>query len=356
MLRRAAFICAIVSGAALPASASAVTPRYALETCSRVALVDATTGEKIRGAEDLAVDSVRQRLIVSAHDRRAVAKAASKGAAEVPEGGIYAVAFDALRAGEAPAAPLVAPETIDGGLRPHGLIHLPQTDEIAFVNRAYQKIAGKWRLQSNVERIAARDGAPVAEPSPAHCAANDLVADESGLLVSFDHGACNWRRSLEDAFVLRRSGVSDEKGATLFDGASYANGLARLDDGSIAMAATRERALLILEGPGRLKEARRIALPGGPDNLTMSGDKIVAAVHPSTMRLAASLKLGIGEAPSRVVKVDPADGSVDLLFDDPSGKTFAGATVAVERDGVLILGSATDEGLLVCSGSEPAKS
>ena len=156
--------------------------------------------------------------------------------------------------------------------------------------------------------------------------------------------------------MLRRSGLSDEKGAALFDGASYANGLARLDDGSIAMAATRERALLVLEGPGELKEGRRIALPGGPDNLTMSGDKIVAAVHPSTMRLAAALKLGIGKAPSRVVKVDPANGFVDLLFDDPSGKTFAGATVAVERDGALILGSATDEGLLVCNGPAQPRS
>jgi len=59
-------------------------------------------------------------------------------------------------------------------------------------------------------------------------------------------------------------------------------------------------------------------------------------------------RLGIGAAPSRIVEADPSTGRVDILFDDPKGKTFSAATVAVEtRDG-LIAGSVLDEGVLVC--------
>jgi hypothetical protein len=79
-------------------------------------------------------------------------------------------------------------------------------------------------------------------------------------------------------------------------------------------------------------------------------------VHPSIWRYAAALKLGLGKAPSRVVRIDPASAEVEVVFDDPRGDVFAGATVAVERDDVLILGSATDEGLLVCNGGEASES
>jgi hypothetical protein len=340
--------------AASLANALAAVPRYAAETCSRVALVDTATGDAIRGAEDLAVDSGHDRLIVSAHDRRAVAKAVSARAGDVPQGGIYAVSFSDIRdgLGKVAAAPLVDPASVPGGLRPHGVAYIPQTDEIAFVNRAYQKIDGRWRLTPKIVRVGVGDGAAGGEQKPTHCAANDLIADEAGLLVSFDHGDCGgWRRSLEEALVLRRSGVSDENGAPLFDGAAYANGLLQLVDGSIAVAATREKALLILDRSGAAAPGRRIALPGGPDNLTPSNDEVVAAVHPSTLRLAAALRLGLGKAPSRAVKIDPATGDVRVLFDDPTGRLFSGASVAVERDGVLILGSAIDEGLLVCHGA-----
>lgn len=359
MLRSASVIgaAALCASCAAQSSVPASPPTYAAESCSRVALVDAASGERIRGAEDLAVDSGGDRLIVSAHDRRAVARAVWAQAAQAPQGGVYAVAFDVLRAGagEAAASPLIAAGAVAGGLRPHGVVYIPQTDEIAFVNRGYQKINGRLRLQSNIVRASAREDGSVHADAPSHCAANDLIADDVGLLVSFDHGACDWRRSVEDVFRLRRSGVADAKGAALFDSAAYANGLARLDDGALAIGATRENALLILAGPGDMNETRRIALPGGPDNLTTSGEKIIAAVHPSTMRLAAALRLGLGKAPSRVVKVDPASGAMELLFDDPTGRVFSGATVAVEREGALILGSATDEGLLVCRSAEPAR-
>ena len=94
-------------------------------------------------------------------------------------------------------------------------------------------------------------------------------------------------------------------------------------------------------------------VPGGPDNLTVSSDGgIVAAVHPSLMAIGLNRRLGVGKAASRIVKIDPETGAVEILFNDPHGELFSAATVAAEWNGGLILGSVTDEGLLFCKGAE----
>ena len=325
-------------------------PEYQLDQCRRVALQDSRSGGRIVGAEDLAIDPVRGRLLLSAFDRRAVAKAVSTGALSVPEGGLYGVSLADVARDDGDrlvAARLVDADAYPGGLRPHGLAYLPQSDEVAFVNKGYRRSGDGWARDTNVVRVSARDGAALSSSS-AHCAANDVTGDISGLVFTFDHASCGWRASLEDALLLRRSGVGVGNGPALFDRAAYANGIVGLDDGVIAVAATREKAIVVLSGEGTLRETKRIALPGGPDNLTLSDDGIVAAVHPSILRLAVSSKLGLGAAPSRVLKVDPATGAAVLLFEDRTGRLFSGATVAVERGDMLIVGSATDEGLLVC--------
>ena len=66
------------------------------------------------------------------------------------------------------------------------------------------------------------------------------------------------------------------------------------------------------------------------------------------MLMALHRRLGIGRAPSRIIKANPQTGAVEILFDDPDGALFSAATVAVEWAGALIAGSVTDEGLLVC--------
>jgi hypothetical protein len=331
---------------------------YPSTNCSRVALIDSATGASVRGAEDLDIDAARGRLIVSAYDRRAAEKAAH-GPSTPPEGGLYVVRLERLGGAEAAATPLVPPGAIAGGLRPHGVAYISTADEIAFVNRAYAREGRGWRLAPRIERVGAADGSRL-DPLTAHCAANDLVATEAGLLVTFDHGACDWRAGLEDVLSLRRAGVVPTTGGEpLFSGASYANGVIAAADGALALAATRENALLMLRlsEDGAWRASSRVKLPGGPDNLTRGDSgRIIAAVHPSTLRLAAARKLGLGKASSRIVAIDPATGGVALLFDDPTGKVFSAATVAVEREGALILGSVLEEGLLVCRRSSAPKS
>ncbi len=334
--------------------------RFAPETCRRVALVDGAAGASVRGAEDLAVDAGTRRLFISAYDRRAVERAARRGARAVPEGGIYQVSLATLLgagalgagAGALTVSPAAAADEIPGGLRPHGLSFDALADEIVFINRAYQKIDGKWRMTPRIERVGARGEAFIGRSEAARCGANDVHALAGQTLASFDHAACGWRAGLEDVFALRRSGVVDGD-YVLFDRARFANGLARTPAGDIVLAATRERAVYVMDETAEgLRPRRRIEVPGGPDNLTVAADgSVVAAVHPSLVRMGAHRKLGLGRAPSRIVRADPDTGRVEVLFDDPKGKLFSAATVGVLWNGALIAGSVLDEGLLVCKRS-----
>jgi len=326
---------------------------YSLDQCRRVAVIDAATGLAIRGAEDFAPDFANGRLFFTAYDRRAVERAARKGREALPGGGVYTVAladFFEPGATSVRAATLAVLSDITGGLHPHGLSYDPKTDEIAFINRAYRYTGRKWEMTPQLHRIGAGGEIFVGDAGAAPCAANDVLIDGERTWTSFDHAYCNWRAGVEDIFGQKRSGVADYEGTPLFMGASFANGLERLSGDKIIMAATRENALLILqENANGLEEVKRIKTPGGPDNITIAYDgAVIAAVHPSLLRLAFNRKFGLGKAPSRIVKVTPASHGVAILFDDRKGSLFSAATVAIETIDGLIAGSVTDKGVLVC--------
>lgn len=324
--------------------------RYGADDCRRVALVDAATGAAVRGAEDLALDLEGGRLFVSAYDRRAVEKAAARKAATLPQGGLYAVSLGVLfdpQTDEVKTASLANPADFAGGLRPHGVSYDPENHELVFVNRTYAREGRAWKMTPRLQRIGANGEVYVGAPRAVHCAANDVAADGQRVFASFDHGSCGVGAGLENVFGLKRSGVARD-GETLFGNARFANGLARRSNGDLVMAATREDALIVLDGEA-FSERARIALPGGPDNLTLADDGgVIAATHPSLFSLMLNRKFGARTAPSRIVKADIESGVVDILFDDPSGKIFSAATAAVETEAGLVAGSVTDEGLLVC--------
>lgn len=329
---------------------------YAADQCRRVALIDKDSGASVRGAEDFAYDSKNNTLYVSAYDRRAAEKAAKKNAAAIPEGGVYKLKVsDLLAAGEGPIAvrSLLPRSDVAGGLRPHGVAYDSNTGEVIFVNRGYRHADGTWKMTARLERVGANGESYIGKPVAVSCAANDVLAEENRVLATDDHDACGWRAGLEDIFARKRGGVSAVGDGAVFTGAGYANGIVKTLGGDILVATTREKALLVLsEKHDALTRERKIALPGGPDNLTLGVDgNVIVAVHPSLMRIGLQRRLGMGRAPSRVVKVDPDRGDVRLLFDDPSGRLFAGATVAAETPKALVLGSVVDDGLLVCERS-----
>ncbi|MEX0644715.1 MAG: hypothetical protein WD076_05350 [Parvularculaceae bacterium] len=353
---RGVALAALMLATACAGEAATSPAKYGAEQCHRVAVIDQASGLPIRGAEDLVLDAANDRLFISAYDRRAVEKAARKKAFSIPEGGLYTVSFSRLtddKATTVNAGPIVRADDIAGGLRPHGLAFDAAVGEITFINRAYQRIDDKWRMTPRVERVGANGEVFMGGVDEAPCAANDVLEDRGKTYLSFDHEACGWRASLEDALSLRRSGVAAGSGETLFSEAAFANGIARTLSGDIALADTRANSILLMSEDGAsLKLRNEIATPGGPDNLTIAEDGgVVAAVHPSLIRIGLHRRLGFGSAPSRIVKADPDKGSVEILFDDPNGELFSAASVAVEWRGSLIVGSVTDEGLLVCKGT-----
>ncbi|MEQ8934251.1 MAG: hypothetical protein RIE56_00475 [Amphiplicatus sp.] len=352
-LRRAAGVVILAALASACAREDIGPAKYSAEACRRVALVDQATGQVLLGAEDFAVDTLRRRLYVAAYDRRAAERAAKKKAMIVPQGGVYVVSFDILfdpSAEKADARPIVSGDDIAGGVRPQGISYDSTSGEIAFINRAYQKINGGWLMTPRIERVGANGEAFVGADEPAPCSANSILDEDGFTLVSFDHAECGIGAGFEDVFRLKRSGVVGAEGDVLFSKAAFANGLARTLAGDLVLAATRENALIVMQkSPEGLAETARIALPGGPDNLKIAEDGgVIAAVHPSMFRIFLNRRLGLGRAPSRIIKADPERGDVSILFDDDSGKSFSAATAAVEVSGHLVAGSVTDKGLLVC--------
>jgi hypothetical protein len=331
---------------------------YSANECRRVAIIDEATGVPIVGAEDLAYDPVSGRVFISAYDRRKVEKEAAKNAFEISQGGIYAAPLSSLAGDSASLtlASIVAREGVAGGLRPHGVDFDPETREISFINRSYQRINGKWTMAPQIERADADGAVIVSTSGAARCSANDVVTLGSQTLVSFDHAHCGWRGGVEDMLDAHDSGIDAADGEEVFEGASHANGVTVTAGNQLALAATRDEALYILDSDGeKFSLERKISLPGAPDNLTTTKDgEVVAALHPSLIAIGLQRRLGLGRSGSRIVKVDPETGATALLFEDASAKLFSAATAALEIGDTLVIGSVADRGLVVCKRSETA--
>lgn len=302
--------------------------RFAAADCRHVELHDAESGRDITGAEDivLAPDGT---LLFAAQDRLDTTG---------PEGGLYAVDLEDLgTATRAPARPLLGPRGEAGPFRPHGVGLSADGARLAVINHVTKTESvievgtlgpGGWRLD---RRIA----------DPRLCRANDVVfapGAEEVLRVTLDRADCTM--SLRDLIghTGRIARVDGEGLQIERTGLHFPNGL--VDDW---VAETRGHRLT---GPGGA-----IILPGGPDNLGLSWGRIVAALHPNLLRTGLYLAGWVDRLPSRIVAVDPETGAVEVLFDDPEGALFSGATVGVLTGDRLVAGSVRDAGILVC---EPA--
>ncbi|WP_448582968.1 hypothetical protein [Thermaurantiacus sp.] len=313
--------------------------RFPLADCRVAAVRDAKSGAAIAGIEDIAL--AQNQLILSAHDRLAVRRARPGEA--VPEGGLWTLPLAGL-AGPAPAAVRLLPEgSVAGGLRPHGLA--AEGRRLAVVNR---RMRPDGRLDPVVLELdlsgpRARVGAILR--GPGFCALNDVAFWQGEVLATRDRNRCP-RSLLGELFVRADSGsllaLGDAGARVLADGLAFANGVAVLPDGTIAVAETRGRRV-------RLSNGRQLAVPGHPDNLTVSEDgMLVVGVIPSLWRFGLHLLGQRARAPARVVALDPASGAVTWLFDDPEGRLLPGVTVALLADGMLVAGAVRAPGLLVC--------
>jgi len=348
----------------------------ALERCRSVE-VRTQEGERVVGAEDLAFDRAGRRLIVSAYDRRGAEAAARRG--ERPaNGGLYEIRLSALASpGALPARALIDAAAFPDGFRPHGLALRPATETTpplaAVVNRGYRRRAGARRFRRepvtievfDLSQSPARRIAQLADP--AFCAANDLAfVSARTLLVSRDRAACGAAAFWEDVrgrpggALLRVDLDAPDRVEQVAGAVAFANGVAAAPEtGEVWAAATRGREVLRFtpspaDGGRGLVPVRRIALAGGPDNLTVSDGGVLAAIHPNLIRFAAYRHgWGLAAAPSRIDRIDPATGAVSRVLEDRTGGVWPGATVAVETPGRLILGGAVAAGLSICARGAP---
>ncbi|MEM7059810.1 MAG: hypothetical protein AAF557_19665 [Pseudomonadota bacterium] len=301
--------------------------RFSAKECQHVRVIDPETGESIVGIEDLALWQNGSQLIFTAHDRRDDAK---------PNGGLYSVPiWDIAERAEVDAKHLYRPQ---GSFRPHGFAISDQQRRLALINRPAdgetEILVGPlgqsgWRVDRWLD-------------DPRFCRANDLDFNHPSnvrLRISMDRADCG--PSIRDLAPWSRSGkvLSTDGGPIWVEqvGLSFPNGIS-----GKYVAETRAKRISSAYG-------RALEVPGGPDNLTQTfyGD-IVAALHPNLFLTGLGLGGWWDNIPTRIVRVEPKNGGVEVLFDDPSGRVYSGATVAILTGDQLIAGSAIDHGLLVC--------
>ncbi|MEM7239214.1 MAG: hypothetical protein AAF501_15520 [Pseudomonadota bacterium] len=305
---------------------AALDARFPAQSCARIALTDAETGQPIVGVEDVARMEDGS-LLLSADDRLG-----SDGGAS----GVYV--YRPREGGK--LMPLIA------DVRPHGIAVTTDGRFLALIDRSTDPVAviiGEIVDGGFIETER--------HTAPGLCRANDLEwffgGAAAGLLVTQDRSSCG--TSIADLVGVetgRLLALAPGRGVTSdMGGYAFPNGISGL-----WIAETRaNRIAFFRDTNGGPDTIGALSVPGGPDNLTLDGnDALVAGLHPSLIRLGLYRYGWTDHAPSRIARVTYPDGEVEILFDDPEGRVFSGATVGVLHDDRLIIGSVRDRGILVC--------
>ncbi|MEN8206516.1 MAG: hypothetical protein ABFS24_10955 [Pseudomonadota bacterium] len=334
-------------------------------------------GRPVIGTEDIVPGPSGQTLYISAYDRRAVEREADNGAV-VTQGGIYRATLSSVVAGgHLQVETVIDSQAAGGPMRPHGIdVWSSARGELylAAINRLYRdkrrserhdiiqtffvdKQSGKADLMSTLPE----DGRL--------CSPNDLaLASEQLVFISNDHGACGGLEKMwEDTWGLSQSRLYAYQNGNyepVGPAVAFANGVALIRDQSgkitnLALSATRDHRVMLFDtGDGDACFAsvapEILELSAAPDNITVTPDReLYVAAHPNLLRYAlyrAGLS-GVKRAPSLVYRIhhNPVTGWQHAVVFEDDGGLISGATVALAANGQLIIGSAYDDHLLVCS-------
>ncbi|MEM7526332.1 MAG: hypothetical protein AAF416_01475 [Pseudomonadota bacterium] len=313
-----------------------VTPEPALfahSQCRAVNVTD-TRYRSLRGIEDIAL-LPRGELLLSFYNRTLPT---------APARGLATVAISELVQAENAvfARALAGTQITLGSVHPHGIALDRSGSRLAFVNRNPRTDTAivVWGLlgPDGFEERGRWD-------APEACRANDLAWRGAELVVSLDRETCGWSMSelMPGAATGSVVKVGFGREERLAEGLAWANGLA-LDGGTVLVAETRANRVV------NLSDGSFIELPGGPDNMNPGpNDTQIIAVHPDLFDYWLYSMQYSGTAPSRILALQPDQGLIEILFDDPFGDVFSGATSAVFYNNTLVAGSAFGDGLLVCT-------
>ena len=344
---------ALAIGAGLYVNALSVPGKALLTQCRAANLIDRETGQKVAGAEDMDFDPLTGTIFISAYDRRAVARERAAGNVTT-QGGIYALALSGISEAEIlPVRDLTRDFKAANAFRPHGIAFARDADGpfLVAINRLYYPGEGSPVLATTFEEF---------RFSPAgltHAATRRVegVCDPYDLTaMDAEHGAVfaftDVARRCEGGWFTTAGSVWAERDGTasrIAEGLSFPNGIALVGD-NLLVAETRNRALVKLSPDGT---RTTVPLPIGPDNLTGGDGAILVAGFPNLLDYYFYLQgwLGFEKSPSAAYRFDPKTRDLQLLFKD-DGSLISGATVALRAGNYLLLGSAWDDHIAVCSG------
>lgn len=311
------------------------------------------------GPEDIAVHPVRDVAYVSSFDRRAALDGDPR------PGAIF-------RIGPHGAGPVNLVPDAGPDFRPHGIsLHVdPVGRETLFVvNHPGEALFGDAPAgyQGPAHTIEVFDvagdrlvhRARLADPLLVR--PNDIVAiDDVRFYVTNDHGSDPGpMRKVEDYLRLPWANVvyyDGEGFREVADGLTYANGINRSRDGGRVWVAevTRSRIREYRRDPetGALTEARRVDVGFGVDNISVdraSGDLWLAG-HVKLLQFARHAANETVHSPSRVkrLRFDGEGVRQETVFVDDGG-LLSGASVAVHRNGRLLIGAVFSPHLVACA-------
>ncbi|MDW3096841.1 MAG: SMP-30/gluconolactonase/LRE family protein [Alphaproteobacteria bacterium] len=372
-MHRAALCTLAVMLTAVPAKSQDVL--FSDYMCRPVSVID-EAGQSIFGIEDMAYDVRNGRLILSAYDRFAAMRAMENGS-EPPGGGLFSLNVDRLTSirDEDVSLPVKTlevrvPESLL--LHPHGigLFDDGETSRLAVVNRLtdmHDASAADLLLFDLDAESLALIGRGSGE---AYCRANDVaLLDASTAVFTYDQSRCGaWGVWAERVFQPRSSGLRLSRfddgqvdAQPVLDDVAFANGVAVSPDGaSLLMTASRDQVLRVFDKQALLEGNTDpnvvVSFEGGPDNVSLAPDgSSVTAVHPDPFALFLHIN-GWGNLPESSVVISSADGGSQQTIAGPSGTMPGAATSAVMLGDQIVVSSAWDAGLGICSPHQPPQS
>jgi arylesterase/paraoxonase len=136
---------------------------------------------------------------------------------------------------------------------------------------------------------------------------------------------------------------------------AYANGVNVSADGQYVYVAEMLGECLSIfkknQATGGLVLEEQVALNSKPDNIDIAEDgSIWIACHPKYLKLIGHFQDPAKLSPTQLIKVNhtPGIGTVVKEIFLSTGKEISGGTVGAFHNGILLLGSVTEKGVLVC--------
>lgn len=301
------------------------------------------TLEGMPGPEDMVIDHTSGQVFISSHDRRH----------KDSFGAIWTIATP----GGAPQKMNLAGYTA-ALFSPHGIDLWTSKDG---TRRLFVVEHGDWS-QSRVVIFRIEGDTLVFETAvsdPLIRRPNDVAAVGKNAFYVTNSLAAPYGSSKEFTEVLfRKKGgnvvyFEGQKAAIAADGITYANGVARSNDGqTIYVGSSGDQAVLFYSRApktGALTLKNKIYLQTGVDNIDVDKDGVLwVAGHPKLLTFSKHAKDPAVRSPSQILRLDPVKKSIQEVYLS-KGDPLSASSIGAFYDNTLYIGGVFDPRILRCT-------